>query len=133
MIKTGSPTILPFLVVLFNNILNSNNYPQNWCNGVITPIHKTGETNNPDNFRGITINSCLSKLFNLLITRHLTTFANDKKLLYYNQLGFRKGFRTSDQLFTIKTIIDKYFSENKKLYFCFVDLLFHQFNEFHSQ
>ena len=36
-------------------------------------------------------------------------------------MGFRKGFRTSDHVFTLKTIIEKYFCENKKLYFCFVD------------
>ena len=37
-----------------------------------------------------------------------------------NQIGFCKGFRTSHHVLTIKTLMDKYLSEDKKLYFCFV-------------
>ena len=36
-------------------------------------------------------------------------------------IGFRKGLRTSDHVFTIKSVINKYLKENKKLYLCFVD------------
>ena len=120
MIIAGAPTILPFLVSFFNEILKSH-YPENWCKGIITPIHKQGEIDNPDNYRGITINSCLRKLFNLLLTKCLTAFTNDNQILKYNQIRFRKNFRTSDLVFTIKTIINKYLKENKKLYLCFVD------------
>ena len=112
MIKTGSPTILPFLVTLFNTILETKRYPEDWTCGIITPIHKLGETDNPDNYRGITINSCLSKLFNLLLTNRLTSFVNEKGILKYNQIGFRKDFCTADHVLTIKTIIDKYLSKN---------------------
>ena len=34
---------------------------------VYTPIYKSGGNDNPDNYRGIAINSCLSKVFNLLL------------------------------------------------------------------
>ena len=121
MIIAGAPAILPFLVSFFNEILKSHYYPKNWCKGIITPIHKQGEIDNPDNCKGITINSCLSKLFNLLLTKRLTTFTNDNQILKYNQIGFRKGFRTSDHVFTIKTVINEYLKENKKLCLCFVD------------
>ena len=116
MIIAGAPTILPFLVSFFSEILKSHYYPENWRKGIITPIHKQGEIDNPDNYRGITINSCLSKLFNLLLTKHLTTFTNDNQILKYNQIGFRKSFRTSDHFITIKTIINKYLKENKKFF-----------------
>ena len=121
MIIAGAPTILPFLVSFYNEILKSHYYPENWHKGIITPIHKQGEIDNPDNYRGITINSCLSKLFNLLLTKHLTAFTNDNQILKYNQIGFWKSFRNSDHVFTIKTVINKYLKENKKLYLCFVD------------
>ena len=51
----------------------------------------------------------------------LTQFIEEKSILKHNQIGFRKGFRTADHVFTIKTLIDKYLSKNKKLYLCFVD------------
>ena len=121
MIIAGQPAMRSFLVSFFNEILKSHYYPENWCKGIITPIHKQGEIDNPDNYRGITINSCLSKLFNLLLTKRLTTFTNDKQILKYNQMMFRKSFKTSDHVFTIKTVIYKYLKENKKLYLCFIE------------
>ena len=45
----------------------------------------------------------------------------NKKPKKSNQIDFCKGFRTADHVLTIKTLINKYLSENKKLYFCFVD------------
>ena len=120
MIIAGAPTILPFLVSFFSEILKSHYNPENWHKGIITPIHKQGERDNPDNYWGITINSCLSKLFNLLLTKCLTNFINNNQIFKYNQIGFRKSFR-SDHVFTIKTVLNKYLNENKKLYLCFVD------------
>ena len=39
------------------------------------------------------------------------------------QFGFRENHRTSDSLFVLKTLINKYVHKNKrKLFVCFVDL-----------
>ena len=121
MIIAGDPTMRSFLVSFFNEIPKSHYYPENLCKGIITPIHMQAEKTNPDNYRDITINSCLSKLFNLLLTKRLTTLTNDKQILKYNQMMFQKSFRISDHVFTIKTVINKYLKENKKLYLCFVE------------
>ena len=59
---------------------------------------------------------------NLLLTSRLNSFVNQKGILKYNQIGFQKGCRTADHVLTIETIVDKYLSKNKNLYFCFVDL-----------
>ena len=121
MIKASLPSSLSFLVTLFNKILQTQIYPEKWSRGIITPIPKSGEIENPDNYRGITINSCLSKLFNLLLINRLLSLINEKNILKNNQIGFRKGFRTADHVLTIKALMNKYLSENKKLYLYFVD------------
>ena len=122
MIKNGSPTILPFLVTLFNTILETKSYPEDLSCAVIISIYKSGENDNPDNYRYITINSCLNKLFDLLLANWLTCFVNKKGI---HQIGFRKGFRTADYVFIIKAILkfkqNKNLSKNQKPYFCFVD------------
>ena len=43
--------------------------------------------------------------------------------LYNNlQAGFRPGYRTTDHIYTLKTILNKYLFKNKqKIYACFVD------------
>ena len=115
MIKTGSPTILPFLVTFLNIVLETKSYPEDLSFGIIAPIHKSGENDNPDNYRGVTTNSCLSKLFNLFLTNRLISSVNKKGILKYNQIGFRKGFCTDKHVLNIKTIADKYLSKNQKL------------------
>ena len=119
MIKARAPIILPFLVIFFNKILETKEYPDEWAVGIITPIHKSGEIDDPDNYRGITINSCLSKLFTLLLNNRLTNFINKEDALKFNQIGFRKGFRTADHVLTLKALIDKYLNKPKSLHmFC---------------
>ena len=50
MIKASAPIILPFLVIFFNKIPETKEYPDEWAVGIITPIHKSGGAiDNPDN------------------------------------------------------------------------------------
>jgi len=37
--------ILPHLVDLFNAILNSGCFPDEWSRGIIVPLHKKGDPN----------------------------------------------------------------------------------------
>ena len=39
MLKEGQSVISPFLVTLFNKILETQNYPEEWSIGIITPLH----------------------------------------------------------------------------------------------
>ena len=84
---------------------------EEWSRGIITPIPKWGEIKNQDNYCGITMNSCLSKLFNFLPNNRLLYPINENNILKNNQRGFRKCFRIADHLLTIKTLMDKYLSE----------------------
>ena len=53
---------------------------------------------------------------------YFTDNFNDENLkISYNQTGFRKNFRTADNIFTLKTLVDKSLKNKEKLYTCFVD------------
>ena len=123
MIRSSAPIILPFLVIFFNKILETKEKPDEWSAGIITPLHRSEEIDDPDNYKEITIYSCLSKLFTLLLNNRLTNFINKEDTLEFNQIGFRKGFRTAAHVLNLKTIIDKYQNRNQNLSICFVDFL----------
>ena len=57
----------------------------------------------------------------LFLNERLTLFCDNSELLKYNQVGFRRGFRTTDHIFTLKTMIDQSLNKKEKLYACFVD------------
>ena len=121
MLKAGRIIIAPLLVKLFNKILALQYFPKAWSKGLIIPIFKSGDMDDPDNYRGICLNSDLSKLFTGLLNTRLTKFLDDNLKISHNQTGFRKNFRTSDNLFTLKALIDKSMNNKEKLYTCFVD------------
>ena len=51
------------ILKLFNNLLQSGEVIQDWVIGLIVPIHKEGPKLDTSNYRGITLISCLGKLF----------------------------------------------------------------------
>ena len=59
-------------------------------------------------------------MFTRLLNNRLAEVIENKNLLKHNQVGFRKGFRTVDHVLTVKTLIETYLSQNKKLYLYFV-------------
>ena len=120
-IKGLSDIVNPFLTALFNKILIHETFPEEWSLGIIIPLFKSGDTTDANCYRGITINSCVSKLFMLLINNRLQEYCDRRGIIHYSQIGFRKNFRSGDHVFTMKTLIDKSLHENKTLHVCFVD------------
>ena len=99
--------------------------PTDWCISLISPLPKgRGSKNDPNNYRGISLISCIGKLFTALINDRLTKFAEMNNIIGEEQAGFRSGYSTHDHIFTLHSIIDLYlnkFGSSKKLYCAFVD------------
>ena len=120
MLKNLDKNLLNILLTLFNHYLQLGTYP--WRSSTITPIHKSGDNYNPDNYRAIALGSCVGKLFSSLLLKRIQDFRNSNCPDHPNQLGFKKGAQTSDHILTLKTIIDKYTQKHsRKIYACFVD------------
>ena len=110
------------LLKLFNGILQSGEAIPDWALGLIVPLHKDGPTSDTSNYRGITLISCLGKLFLSILNNRLIAFATEHKLLSPSQLGFVAGNRCSDAHIIINNLVKKKcHKENSKIFSCFVD------------
>ena len=76
-------------------------------------ISNIWDTNEVNNYRGIAISSCLSKLFTSILNERLMKYMSDNNLWRRNQCGFMKGHRTEDIIFILQTLFHKY-AKNKK-------------------
>ena len=122
MIKSSLNQLMPVYLKLFNTVLRSGTMPQTWCNGLITPIFKSGTKSDPSNYRGICVSSCLGKLFCSILNQRLLEHVQSLEILHKSQIGFLANNRTADHVFTLRTIIDKYVNcHQTKVYACFVD------------
>ena len=120
---TGEFCLVDLIVKSLNLIILSEKYPLKWARNLLITLHKGGLTDDPDNYRGISISSCLSKLFSSYLYFRILE-ANDKFPLISNtQIGFLKGHRTADHVLLIDTIIHEIVQKHRKyLFAAFVDL-----------
>ena len=112
---------LDALHLLINEMFDKGKYPVQLKTELIKPIHKNEEIHFEKNYRGISLTSCLSKFINNLLLSRLSKCFEELNLFKDNMMGFRPSMRTSYDIFVLKTLIDKQFHKNKKLYTCFVD------------
>ncbi|UYV84719.1 hypothetical protein LAZ67_X003190 [Cordylochernes scorpioides] len=108
---------------IFNRIINSGLYPLIWSKSIIHPIFKSGDRDNPSNYRGIALISNLSKLFTSILKLQLRNWIEGRSIIPENQAGFRKGYSCQDHIFTLLSLIQLNNKlERRKLYAFFVDL-----------
>jgi hypothetical protein len=74
MIKQWQNVLIPCLVKIFNACLSYGLYPKSWAQGYITPLHKSGDSNDTNNYCGITINSAIGKLFDRILIQYFLEF-----------------------------------------------------------
>ncbi len=107
---------------LFNRLLESGKYPKEWSVGIIVLFFKGGDKSDLNNYRGITLLSIFGKCFLGVLLGRLDTVISTYSILNENQIGFRKGYQTSDHNFTLRALIENTFENSKNpLFLCFVD------------
>ena len=111
---------IELLTCVFNLCFKSGAYA--WNNSLITPLHKKGPRNNPDNYRAVAVGSAVGKLYSSLLLSRLQSFRKHNCPDHANQLGFCPGAQTCDHLFTLQTLVDKFKKARRPLYGVFIDL-----------
>ena len=120
MLKALNGDMRTLILKLFNMCLSTGTYF--WSESVITPIHKKGCIQNPDNYRAIAVCSCIGKLLSTMLLSRLTSHRQSSDPDPVNQAGFTKGSQCNDHLFTLMSIMEKYKRIKSKVYAVFIDL-----------
>ena len=102
------------LLSLFNRTWYSHTFPSCWKPTTIIPIHKPGKlTSFPSSFRSISLTSCISKLFELLILSRLTFHLESNHFLSICQASFCPGRSSFNQILTLSQSIWDGFQKKK--------------------
>ena len=118
----GNIELQQVLILFFNKLFSHAFQPHTHSLNFLVPIFKKGEIWMPDNYRGIAIGSALAKIFELILLGRLEEEIYKEHPISPNQTGFKKGHRTADHIFVLKTIIDKIVRNDKqKLFVAFID------------
>lgn len=84
------------------------------------PILKDASTDPriPMNYRGVSLLSCISKIYSAFINQRITSHLDEHEVLADEQNGFRKNRSCEDHVFTLNSVI----RNSKSLFVAFIDL-----------
>ncbi len=85
---------------MFNKLLQQG-YSAGLSTGVIHAFHKGGDALKFENYKGITMGPVLAKVFAMILKARLSSWAKERGLCARGQVGFRKDFRTTDNLYIL--------------------------------
>ena len=72
-----------------------------------TAVYKSSDKSDISNYRGIKVGSVIAKLFTIILDHRIAIWAEDEGIKAKGQAGFRKDFRTTDNIIAVKCLIDK--------------------------
>ena len=117
--KTGCEELVSVLHQLIVRVWLEEKLPDEWMIGVICPIHKKGCKMTCTNYRGISLLPSAYKVLSKILSLRLEPFA--EAFLSEYQAGFRRQRSTSDQLFSIRQIVQKSYEMNVETLHLFID------------
>ncbi|KAK3524731.1 hypothetical protein QTP86_001890 [Hemibagrus guttatus] len=108
-----------FLASLFNRVLENERMPEEWRRSVLVPIFKNkGDVQSCSNYRGIKLMSHTMKLWERVVEARLRKVVEISE----QQYGFMPRKSTTDAIFALRILMEKYRDGQRELHCVFVDL-----------
>ncbi|KAK3558090.1 hypothetical protein QTP86_009450 [Hemibagrus guttatus] len=108
-----------FVASLFNRVLESERMPEEWRRSVLVPIFKNkGDVQSCSNYRGIKLMSHTMKLWERVVEARLRKVVE----ICEQQYGFMPRKSTTDAIFALRILMEKYRDGQRELHCVFVDL-----------
>ena len=112
----------PIITHIINLSLNTSSFPELWKRARVTPIHKSGPKDKPENYRPISVLPILSKICERAVHFQVMKHLEDQKLLTDRQFGYRKNRSTEQAAILLSDEIRKQVNDGKLVGAMFLDL-----------
>ena len=121
LLKLAGDSTVEFFTLFFNVLFKKGIFPESWSEGIVLPLFKKGNVNDPSNYRGITLSDISSKLYSTIINYRLQEWVKENNITGEYQAGFKKNYSTTDHMFTLLALVQKQLSLGRKLNVAFID------------
>jgi hypothetical protein len=106
-LKDCKDEILPTLTALVNLSFRTNTFPESMKAATIKCLHKKNSTEDPSNYRPISILPIISKVFERAAVDQIVYYLETNNLISKNQHAYRRGHSTITSLFEVTSYIYK--------------------------
>ena len=121
-IKRTLSSYLPFLVSMYNKILQTSVIPTQWKTSLITPVHKKGDRCSPKNYRPISLTSTFSRIFESILYSKILDHLFKNNLLSPHQFGFLPLRSSCSQLLSCISSWFHSLSQDKPTHIIYTDI-----------
>ena len=119
---SSSIIIIVPLMYIFNKSFDDGLFPSFFKRSKIIPIFKSGDCNDFNNYRPISLTLQFSKILEKLFSNRLLSFCNKFNIINDEQFGFRKNISTLNSIETLQKKVIESLDSNKYCVGLFVDL-----------
>ena len=122
LLKEAAPVISPSLARLFNLSLSNRLFPSSWKRANVSPLYKKGPENLCNNYRPVSLLSCVGKVLEKIVFKHVFNFFRDNIVISAHQSGFIPGDSTVNQLLLLYHELCLAVDQQKEVRIIFLDI-----------
>ena len=119
LLQAGGETMIDVLLNICNKIWQTGEWPTPWTQSLVITLPKKGNLLQCQNYRTISLISHASKVMLKILLNRLTPQA--ETIIAEEQAGFRPGRSTTEQIFSLRILCERYLQHQQDLFHVFVD------------
>ena len=119
LVLAGGEAMTDMLLIICNTIWRTGDRPRPWIQSLIITLPQEGNLQLCQNIRTLRLISHPSKVMLRILLNRLKPQAEE--IIKEEQAGFRAGRSTTEQIFNLRILYEKYLQRQQILYSIFVD------------
>ena len=119
LVQAGVEDVITTLTTIYDKIWQTGEWPTLWTQSLVITLPKKGNLPQCQNFRNIILISHPKKVVLKIILNRLKPQA--EKITAEEQAGFRAGRNTTEKIFNLRILCEKYLQHQQDLYHVFID------------
>ena len=118
-VQAGGEDVITALTTICKKIWQTGEWPTPWTQSLVITFPKKDNLQQCQNYRTISLISHPSKVRLKIILNRLKPQA--EKIIAEEQAGFKAGRSTTEQIFNLRILCEKYLQHHQDLYHVFID------------
>ena len=119
LVQAGGKAMISILTSICNKIWKAGEWPTRWTQSLLITLPKKGNLQLCQNYGTISLISHPSKVMLNIILNRLQP--QTEEIIADEQAGFRTGRSTTEQIFNLRILSEKYLQHQQSLYHVFID------------
>ena len=119
LVQAGAEDVITALTTICDKIWQTGEWPTPWTHSLVITLPKNGNLQQCQNYRTISLISHPSKVILKIILYRLKPQA--EKIIAEEQASFRAGRSTTEEIFNLRILCEKYLLHQHDLYHIFID------------